>query len=607
MADGVIYLDIDDEITSAAARIRTTSGRRATLVLPYGSRVATSRINFRLLARDALEHDKRLSIVSGDAATRALAASAGLPAFASVGEYESSLAVEGAIADHPVELSATIAVPEAPVAALTPPAGSDASGDDAARWDDAAPPTTATAVTAATTSEHRPSDEDARASASVATAGSTSAADQEGSRERVSRSGGRAGARPRDGARPGDGGGRGGSRPPRVGRGVVAAGAAVLALTVLVGGVGAYLVLPTATVTVTPRLESIGPVSLRVSASTAIDAPDVAAGLVPAVDVAVDVRADGTFPATGTRIEEAAATGQVRFVNLDPTSSNGIAKGAVVRSSSGVEFRTDAAITIPAAELVFDPAAGKFTVEPATATVGVTAVEAGPDGNLAANTITTTPRGEEPLFLKVSNPAPTTGGSRTEFPRVTQDDVDAALASLTADLDAAFAERLADPSLVGEDVTVFPETASLGAPVPTVDPATLVGAETETFDLGLVADGTVTTVDAAPVRAIAEARLAAAVDAGHVLVAGSSEVTESPAVIEGGTITYPVVATARQVAVLDPVTLEASILGLPVEEAGRALAAYGEVGIEVWPDWVAAIPNLDSRVEVAVLGPEDGS
>ena len=91
MADGILYLDIDDEITSAASRVRAVSGGRVAVVLPYGSRVATSRINFRLLARDALTHEKRLSVIASDSATRALAASAGLPVFASVSEYEASL------------------------------------------------------------------------------------------------------------------------------------------------------------------------------------------------------------------------------------------------------------------------------------------------------------------------------------------------------------------------------------------------------------------------------------------------------------------------------------------------------------------------------------
>src|SRR6188508_305387 len=105
MASRLIYLEVDDEITSAAARIRTAEADRLAVVLPYGSRVATSRINFRLLARDALTHEKRLSIVAGDAATRALAASAGLPAFSSVGEYEASEegmgAAAAAAADRP--------------------------------------------------------------------------------------------------------------------------------------------------------------------------------------------------------------------------------------------------------------------------------------------------------------------------------------------------------------------------------------------------------------------------------------------------------------------------------------------------------------------------
>ena len=68
MAGGIIYLDVDDEITSAAARIRAVEGRPGRgRRCRYGSRVATSRINFRLLSRERLTHDKRLSIVAGDA------------------------------------------------------------------------------------------------------------------------------------------------------------------------------------------------------------------------------------------------------------------------------------------------------------------------------------------------------------------------------------------------------------------------------------------------------------------------------------------------------------------------------------------------------------
>jgi hypothetical protein len=354
---------------------------------------------------------------------------------------------------------------------------------------------------------------------------------------------------------------------------------------------------------VTPREESIGPVALRISASTAIDAPDVEAGLVPARIVDVPVQTTGTFPATGKRIEEASATGAVRFVNLDPTSKNTIDKGAIVSTRGGTRFRIAKKVTVPAAELVFDPAAGKFTIQPATETVDVTAVDAGPEGNVEANTITTVPRGEEPLFLKVSNPDATRGGARTEFPRVKQEDVDAALAALGATLAQQFAARLEDPALVTGEATVFPETAELGAPTPTVDPDTLVGQEVTSFELGATATGTVTSVDAAPVRVIAEARLEAEVDPGHRLIDGSSSITESPAVVEGDTITYPVVATARQVAILDPADLKAQVLGRSLAEARDILGAYGTVELTVWPDWVTTIPTIDARVDVQVREP----
>jgi hypothetical protein len=382
-----------------------------------------------------------------------------------------------------------------------------------------------------------------------------------------------------------------------IGRGAIVIGLAVVALAVVVGGVAAYLLLPSATAVVTPREETIGPVALRISASTEIDEPDVEAGLVPAEIATVDVQAADTFPATGKRVEEEKATGQVQFQNLDPTSSNTIAKGATVSTQSGIRFRTDKAVTVPAAELV------GITIFPATAEVNVTAVDPGPDGNVGSSAIQNVPRGENGLFLKVTNPQATSGGTREEFPRVTQEDVDAALVALTEQLGVAFTDRLDDEDLTTGDVSVFPETAELGPATPTTDPAELVGQEVETFDLAATASGTVTTVDSTPVRAIAEARLEALVEPDHEMVDGSSEITEAPAEVEGDTITYPVVATARQIAILDPAALEAEILGKPLEEAEAILSAYGDVDLQVWPDWVGTIPTIDSRVEVTVDGP----
>ena len=116
---GVIFLDQDDEITTAITRLRASEDIKVALVLPAGSRLGTSRINFRLLAREAQELPRQASIVTTEAGVRAIAVSAGLPAYASVAEYEAAAeeaagaaaaAGAGAVATAP----STSAVPATP-------------------------------------------------------------------------------------------------------------------------------------------------------------------------------------------------------------------------------------------------------------------------------------------------------------------------------------------------------------------------------------------------------------------------------------------------------------------------------------------------------------
>ncbi len=213
-------------------------------MLPYGSRVATSRINFRLLSRDALTHDKRLSIVSGDAATRALAASAGLPVFASVAEYESSL--EG------IEDAAERTAGRPPAAAVGRVAPVGARRGTALAADRVRPVPMAPSGSAIAGSGGRRRDGPARRRPPIAAArrhrsGPACRATSSAPVARRGASGAAAGAR------------RGGrTRTPWL------IGAAILALAVLVAGVGVYLLLPSATIAVTPRQEPVGPVDLTV-------------------------------------------------------------------------------------------------------------------------------------------------------------------------------------------------------------------------------------------------------------------------------------------------------------------------------------------------------
>jgi hypothetical protein len=672
MAMRVLYLDVDDEITSAAARIRGAEGARVAIVLPYGSRVATSRINFRLLARDAQTNGKDLRIISGDGATRALAASAGLPVFVNVGEYEASLAAETGSAETGSAAATAAAAPPTAAPAtggretaasdtLWGTAGDAESGEPAgveatavadgttdprpagtarsggtgprarsgssrrkpAKTPDDAPPSDDTAGTAAVPAPAVAAAAAAGAAATAAAAVGPAVAPASATPRDTVRSRGAAGAlRPATAApaaparsrtpsivpaarvvsdtpsqdRPADPLGR----PTFAGRSLsqlplrtpFVIAAAVVALALLVGGVGAYLVLPSATVVIAPRETTIGPVALRIVADPTATSPDVTAKVVPAVTKTVEVEASDRFPATGKRVEEEKASGTVRFRNKDFTSSNTIPRGSIVSTQGGIRFRTNTAVTVPRAELV------GLQIFPASASVKVTAVDAGPDGNVEPNTILTIPRGEDPLTLDVTNPDATKGGTRDEFPRIVQADVDAAMTALTTRLQTAFSDRLDDPELTVDGTTVFPDTGTLGDPSFSVDVATLVGDEVEAFDLGASASGTVLAVDEAAVQTVAEANITSSVGSGFELVDGSSQFEPSPAVIDGGIVTFPVVATARQRLVVDPAAIEAEILGKPLSEARAVLERYGRVDLSVWPDWVGSIPAFDARVEV---------
>ncbi len=590
MATGTVYLDVDDEITSAAARIRKSEATKVALVVPYGSRIATSRMNFRLLSREALVNNRRLSIVSADAATRALAASAGLPVFASVAEWDEAAPVAGADAEPlPAQAQAAEAVVRPITTSRSRKKATGPSPD-------------------ATQTLGLPIAADA-AAGSAAAVGAASAAGSAGSAPAASAAGPASSTIPSSGI----------DRPlvvprsapasvrmpvvknrslPRVG-GLAMASAAMLVLVLVVAAVGAYVFLPSAEIVVTPREEPMS-ISLVVRADPDVAAPDATANLVPALLLDVPVEVSDAFAASDKRIEEEAAGGQVEFSSLNTASENTIAKGAVVSTEGGIKFKTTAAITLARAQII-----PPTEIRPSTKTVGVVAVKPGTGGNVPQNAITVVPPNEDPTVTKVRNLAPTSGGTHEEFPRIGQKDVDAALVALTAKLADAFATELESGAGGPVNATVFSETAVLGEATPTVDPATLVGKEQESFELTLAATGTVTAVDASPVVKIAETRLLANVGTDHRLVEGSIEIVPGDPTVANGEVTFPVAAKASRVRILDPAGLLNLVKGQPLDKARTLLAEFGDAVVTPWPDWVSAIPTMDSRVTIEIVGQTD--
>lgn len=548
----ILFLELDDEITSAVGRLRGVSDPVVALVLPAGSRIASSRINFRLLAREAEQMGARLAIVSPEATARALAIAAGLPAYAAVREYQAATAEGGEAGAEPGGAA---------------PAGTDAeAGVPAPAGTDAEPP--APTIPPPVVPEAAPSGRISELPV-----------------ERVSRRF---------------------AVPAFRGRSVLVA---VLVLALLGGGgtAGVYFVLPEAHVTVTPRVEAFGPLVFEVTADPDATANDPGAGIVAAEWLETTVETQGTFRATGVKVTETKATGSVRFSNRDIGATQSIPGGSTVKTKSGVAFVTDKAVTVPKARVEQDPN-GDLILVPGTANVAVTAADAGTEGNVAAGTITVVPRGYNPNLLRVTNPQPTTGGTHVEAKVVRQSDYDAAVARLSEELRGSFDEWLDSQAQDGEAV-VQRDSAVLDPAGVEPAAADLVGMEMDTFAVAARAAGRVVTFDPAILEDVGATRFRASeVPAGYSLLEGS--VTVAHRQIESDDPAkprYEITASGRGYREIDAAALEAQILGKPVEEARTILGPYGGVAITLDPDWFGLVPSLDWRVTVEVRSPAQPS
>ena len=562
----LIYLDVDDEITSAAARIRAAEADTVTLVLPYGSRLATSRINFRLLAREAAERGRQIEIVTADASARSLAAAAGLTVHPSVAAYEGARA---GIATSPAgESGALKGDPGVPVDRGTEPRTDEAS---------------ATGLWSATGAASG----DGPGVAGVPVGGLE--VDDDAPTRVITLPRRKSPAVPLVGP----------PRPPI--RPGLALGVGVVVIALLaVGGLVAMQVLPSATIVLAPRAEPIRPLNLAIEARTDVTAVDPANLLIPAQRIEFDLAANATVTATGTKVVETKATGNVTFSNFDTGSGVVIPAGTILRTrgQDRIEFVTLSELVLPRARIDFFP---PFPTRPSTGSVAAEAVVAGEDGNVGNNTITDIPSAGR--LLQVTNPEAMSGGERTESPEISQDDVDAAIAEIAAALAADLDAQITAGTGVPPGLTTYADSKVIGEPEYSVDPTTLVGSTELEVDVLASAGGSILGVDTSPVEAMARSRLEAETAEGWSLDPASVALTLGTPTPIGDILTLPFTIAGTQVHDVDQAALIESIRGLLLPEARTKLAAYGDAQVTLWPDWVTTIPDNVDRITLTLAQP----
>ena len=557
----VFYLDVDDEITSAAARIRSSEDPRVGLVVPPGSRIATSRINFRLLAREALERNRgALDRVRRTPPPGPWRRPPGCPS-----SRRSRSSRRTRAPSVPRARPGLDQRPRAP-ARRNPPAR-------------AAPSRRPGAARAGAAGNGRPDGglrRCARCRRHRRAGGLRSAADA------------RVGARSVGTAAPAV---RGASRTSRASARVAAGIVTVLIMVLVLGLIGVFL-LPSATITVTPRLTAVGPLQLSIRA-----------------DPNRDLIGSGCRGGAGRRPDDGLhGLGHVQRDGHEGQHDTGVGNRHLHQQRHGQRrdnpvrlqgrdrerhhVRDNPGHHVPRARF-------KPSFRPGTASVGVTAVTPGRPASAG--------RSDRPGPRRLQRDPPERdepGGDDRRYEDNHDPDPEEGHRCGNGRLDeepqGPVHELAGRPGGLAPGSTAFPKTGLLGAITPDNDPATLIGVTQGDLRPDPDRVRVETAVDQSSISSLAATRVDTTVPTDFTLVAGSEKVTIGTPRTDGAAVVFPVTATASQVRQLDADTLRQQVLGKSVDEARSILAQDGTVDIQTWPGFVGTIPSLAWRLTLTV-------
>lgn len=349
-----------------------------------------------------------------------------------------------------------------------------------------------------------------------------------------------------------------------------------------------FNVLPAATITLTPGREPFS-VTVKLTADGNLDNITPGSNVLPARFVETTLEQTGSIATTGTKQKASnRAVGQVVFNNLGAAPVN-IPTGTVVSTSTGVpvSFRTTAPANL-------DGGVG------ARVTVPVEAVNPGIEGNVRANTINTV-SGALRFRVRVNNPNPTGGGGAQLVQVVTQQDRDALLARVQAELEAQAYQALQTQLEEGEWLP--PESVRTFVVSQVFDKFNDDEGDILNLTLRVLAQGTALNQERTN-RAMLAALGAAVPERGR-LVADSVAVRREPgAEVIGRRVEFTMTGFAEYVIPIDPDEVSRTVAGLPPERAIAAIMTRWPLARppELYrdPDWLDTLPTFPNRIQVRV-------
>lgn len=416
MQKDVIYIDTEDDITAIIGKVKASSEHIVALVPPKRIGAIQSAVNLKLVHRAAEQVDKRLVIISNNAALMALAGSAGIP-------VAKNLQSKPELAEIPVlDIDDGEDVIDGSELAAVAPSKKDVSED-----------TAASEVIAEEESSKNPKLSKATPKSAASALGATALA----AKNKV--------------------------KIPDFDKFRKKLVLIIGGLLLLIGfGVWATVFAPRATIVITARA-SESALNTQVKLGDAL-ATDLKAGTIKSVTKTSKKSVSQPFTATGKKDVGTKATGSVRLaptrdtlisVRIDGQSVT-IPAGTIISSESGLAYLTGAAVT-------FDDS------NTSAVTVGVTAAENGAKYNGASGSASKSPSGTTATFTTT-----TSGGTDKTVTIVQQSDVEGLMDKLVAQSDIDTAKKELTAQLGGDYVVL---DSSFKTDTQGVKPSPAVGAE----------------------------------------------------------------------------------------------------------------------------------
>jgi len=567
MQDSALYLEADEDITSAIDKLAKAPGAAVQIVVPKRSTMLQSIINLKLLKKAAATHHKELVLVTGDKIATELASRVGLAVAPSLGA-KAVLAT----AETPAALKATEEVIEAgdpaPPPPETPPAKPAASGR---------PPLLRHRELTDQPALKPPPPVPPAPEANIGPDPET--------------------------AVPATPAGAAAKLPKVPNFNLFQSRLKWLGLVIiLIGGYWAFMAVFTSAKITLYASGTQTSVDTSFAVDTSAQQSNNANAVLAGRTITASKDLSGPFTPTGQQDVGTKATGTITISNCYSTTPQLLVSGTRFQAADGNVFTSDSDVTVPGGQ--GSGFFGQGCTTPGTATVSVTASANGSQYNESsgAYNIPGLPQSEQtgPDSITAKG-AQMSGGTTRTVTVVAQSDVDSAKTALVAKDSGNEASEL-KAALPGGYTAI---SASESTAISAITPSPAVGQQASTAALQLKITYTVLAVKTSDYQVFVHAAEQKQIGAGNQIYddgLGSAQLTATGQDASGRP-TFHFNATTYSGAKLDTTQIATQLKGKRYGDAATVasgLPGVQQATISIWPAWASNLPSSTAKIKVVI-------